>query len=106
MVSFAHICSIGGDGDVFAGKPVIVGEKRPELFVPRQSGKIIPFVPNQTSSSTVLHDNSSLSITFTEGETNRMAKMKKQELAVMIDEIIRDRSSRKLNELAKKVNAA
>lgn len=29
-------------GDVEAGQPYIVGEKRPELFVPRQSGTIIP----------------------------------------------------------------
>lgn len=32
-------------GPVTAGKPYIVGEKRPELFVPNQSGTIIPQVP-------------------------------------------------------------
>lgn len=32
-------------GPVSAGKPYIVGEKRPELFVPNTSGRIIPKVP-------------------------------------------------------------
>jgi hypothetical protein len=31
---------------VSAGKPYVVGEKRPELFVPNQNGTIIPSVPN------------------------------------------------------------
>jgi hypothetical protein len=30
---------------VTAGQPYIVGERRPELFVPNQSGTIIPKVP-------------------------------------------------------------
>lgn len=34
-------------GDVTAGHPYIVGEKRPELFIPNRSGTIIPQVPNQ-----------------------------------------------------------
>lgn len=33
-------------GPVSAGKPYVVGEKRPELFVPNTSGRIIPRVPN------------------------------------------------------------
>ncbi|MDI7923408.1 phage tail protein [Ferirhizobium litorale] len=32
-------------GPVSAGQPYIVGEKRPELFVPRTSGTIIPRIP-------------------------------------------------------------
>jgi len=32
-------------GPVTAGQPYIVGEKRPELFVPTQSGYIVPSVP-------------------------------------------------------------
>lgn len=32
-------------GPVKAGQPYIVGEKRPELFVPNQSGRIVPQVP-------------------------------------------------------------
>lgn len=33
-------------GPVTAGQPYIVGEKRPELFVPTQSGTILPSVPD------------------------------------------------------------
>ncbi len=33
-------------GPVSAGTPYIVGEKRPELFIPGQSGTIVPYVPN------------------------------------------------------------
>ncbi len=32
-------------GPVKAGQPYIVGEKRPELFLPNQSGRIVPQVP-------------------------------------------------------------
>lgn len=32
-------------GPVTAGKPYIVGEKRPELFIPNQNGTIVPKVP-------------------------------------------------------------
>src|SRR5689334_18716404 len=43
--------SLGGmfraeGGPVRAGQPYIVGEKRPELFVPNQSGRIVPRVPS------------------------------------------------------------
>ncbi len=38
-------------GPVEAGKPYVVGEKRPELFVPNQSGVIIPYVPSVRSES-------------------------------------------------------
>ena len=36
-------------GPVSAGKPYIVGEERPELFVPGSSGRIIPQVPTMPS---------------------------------------------------------
>lgn len=48
-------------GPVSAGKPYIVGEKRPELFVPGSSGRIIPQVPTMpslpgmSSGSSVIH---------------------------------------------------
>lgn len=35
-----------GGGPVIAGMPYIVGENRPELFVPDQNGRIIPRVPS------------------------------------------------------------
>jgi hypothetical protein len=33
-------------GDVQAGRPYIVGERRPEYFVPNENGHIYPYVPN------------------------------------------------------------
>lgn len=39
-------------GNVTMGQPYVVGEKRPELFVPNQSGKIIPRV-NTNNSATI-----------------------------------------------------
>lgn len=44
--------AMGGRAE--AGVPYIVGEHRPELFVPEQSGRIVPSVPS--TSSTVLID--------------------------------------------------
>ena len=38
-------------GNVVAGEGYIVGEKRPEFFVPRVSGAILPRVPSSSSSS-------------------------------------------------------
>ena len=37
-----------GGGPVSAGQPYIVGEKRPELFVPNVNGTILPKVPSAT----------------------------------------------------------
>ena len=39
-------------GPVFANRPYIVGEKRPELFVPSSNGTIIPSVPGGKSDPT------------------------------------------------------
>lgn len=36
---------LAGGGDTQPGKAYIVGEKRPELFVPGQAGRVIPAVP-------------------------------------------------------------
>ncbi|WP_438482720.1 hypothetical protein [Oleiharenicola lentus] len=38
-------------GPVTAGRPYIVGEKRPELFVPSVSGTILPSVPDMVTAS-------------------------------------------------------
>lgn len=42
-------------GPVTAGMPYIVGENRPELFVPNQSGRIIPRVPGQFGTPIEVH---------------------------------------------------
>jgi hypothetical protein len=44
-VGWVNAAARARGGPVKAGQPYIVGEKRPELFVPNQSGKIIPKVP-------------------------------------------------------------
>lgn len=36
---------LAGNGDTAPGKAYIVGEKRPELFVPGQAGRVVPNVP-------------------------------------------------------------
>jgi tape measure domain-containing protein len=47
-------------GPVQAGRPYIVGERRPELFVPRENGTILPSVPTGGSSIVI---NQSFTIT-------------------------------------------
>lgn len=37
-----------GGGDVFKGQAYVVGEKRPELFVPTEDGVILPHVPSSS----------------------------------------------------------
>jgi hypothetical protein len=41
-------------GPVMAGHPYIVGERRPELFVPNSSGRILPRVPAGGGASTII----------------------------------------------------
>ena len=46
-LGFGSFLGIGGNaigGAVRAGEPTIVGERRPELFVPQESGRIVPQV--------------------------------------------------------------
>lgn len=50
-VQVANIAAREHGGPVRAGTPYIVGEKRPELFVPSQSGYIIPRIPSAMSPS-------------------------------------------------------
>src|SRR5258705_1858915 len=37
---------LAGGGDAQPGKAFIVGEKRPELFIPRSAGTVVPYVPD------------------------------------------------------------
>ncbi len=47
IASFLPFLADGGD--VQPGKAYVVGERRPELFVPRSAGTIVPHVPNGDS---------------------------------------------------------
>lgn len=51
-------------GPVSAGKPYIVGEKRPELFVPGSSGRIIPQVPTMPSLAGMSSGSSAIHVSF------------------------------------------
>jgi hypothetical protein len=52
--AFSSLLGFGGaranGGPVSAGQAYVVGEKRPEIFVPNTSGTIIPRIPNMKSS--------------------------------------------------------
>ena len=78
-------------GPVTAGSPYMVGERGPELFVPRQSGKIIP--------NGAMTDNSQIIINFTGNATRDGAA----EVAAQLDRIIRERKSRELEKLRRGV---
>jgi len=54
-------------GDVRKGQPVIVGEKRPELFIPDSNGRIIPSVPTGTNSGTPLSPTITINASFGPG---------------------------------------
>ena len=54
---FSAIPGRASGGPVSAGKPYIVGEKRPELFVPRTSGTIIPQIPSGGGNSMTVVNN-------------------------------------------------
>lgn len=49
-------------GPVTAGDPFIVGEKRPELFVPDSNGTILPSVPSARAGGTTVVNNVSVSV--------------------------------------------
>ena len=47
---------LAGGGDAQPGRAYIVGEKRPELFVPRSAGQVIPNVPSGENKTVVLQN--------------------------------------------------
>lgn len=59
-------------GPVTAGRPYIVGERRPELFVPSTSGTILPYVPQgQTVVNVSIHASDAESVRRSQGSINR-----------------------------------
>lgn len=70
-----------GGGPVRAGMPYIVGEQRPELFVPDRSGTILPDVPNM--GNTIITNNfGPMTVGSVPGET---AKETEQRFLGLID---------------------
>ena len=76
-------------GPVSAGKPYIVGEKRPELFVPNINGTIVPNV-NTASGGDTFIDKSSVHIHASERELDGMQMMDRFQLAETIQKLIND----------------
>jgi len=81
-------------GPVRANQPYIVGERRPELFVPRQSGTILPSVPmggeSVTNNIVVNVDASGTSVQGNDQESNQFG----EQLAAAIQaEIINQKRS-------------
>jgi hypothetical protein len=67
-------------GPVKKGQPYIVGEKRPEVFVPSQSGKILPQVPSAPTMPNLAgiasaRQSSSFSMTYAPQIDNRGASV-------------------------------
>lgn len=84
-------------GPVTAGQPYIVGEKRPELFVPNVSGRIIPKVPSGGAPVTV-----DARTTFqasgnreTDQEMMRALAKRDAELPALIVKTVRDAQKRR-----------
>lgn len=62
--NIAKIAAMEHGGRVQAGTPYIVGEKRPELFVPDQAGTIIPRIPTAMAKSGVTGSSGPITITI------------------------------------------
>lgn len=67
-----------GGGDVTAGRAYLVGEKRPELFVPGVSGTILPGVPSGDGGVTIVQ-NLSFGSNVDRGTLVQWARQVKQE---------------------------
>lgn len=86
-----------GGGPVSKGQPYIVGEKRPEVFVPNQNGVIIPRVPSNISSGGSANVPISIQIDATGADKDGLMRVQ-QELVRMRAELpyaIREQVSKK-----------
>ena len=73
-------------GPVSAGQPYVVGEKRPELFIPRSSGYIMPMVPQGGASTTVNVYNQAAGTTTRQQE--RSNGLGGKEIDIYIEQIV------------------
>jgi hypothetical protein len=63
---------LAGGGDTQPGRAYIVGEKRPELFVPGQAGRVVPSVTN--GSSTYNHTSVNMTINTPDADSFRRSQ--------------------------------
>ena len=92
-------------GPVTKGQPYIVGEKRPELFIPNQSGRIIPSVPKLSAPAgpggaggivvnfSPVIDNRGASVEAVARNERQLAKMK-AELPALVVQAVRSANSK------------
>jgi tape measure domain-containing protein len=100
-----------GGGPVRKGQPYVVGEKRPELFVPDQNGSIVPRVPTAPTmpslSNVVAGGSSNISIDAsttiqasgnaeTDAEMRRWAAKRDAELPEKIVRVVKDAQKRRV----------
>ena len=76
-------------GPVKAGQPYIVGERRPELFVPNRSGTILPSVPTGGGSTNIVNVSVNASGTAVQGDNANAAQLG-QTIANVVKEVIID----------------
>ena len=68
LMAIASAVGRESGGPVTSGMPYIVGEKRPELFVPDQSGRIMPEVPTMSAGTASGGSNTQVHLAFHGGE--------------------------------------
>jgi hypothetical protein len=91
MPSFLSFISGGlfkaAGGSVNANQPYIVGEHRPELFVPKTAGTILPSVPGMSSV-----DNSRWELHFHDADSRgKMVGLSDEKFAEQFKRAVRDR---------------
>ena len=76
-------------GSVKANQPYIVGERRPELFVPNRSGTILPSVPTGGGTTNIVNVSVDASGSAVQGD-NANAQQLGQTIANVVKEVIID----------------
>lgn len=104
LSGFKKVLGFRADGGpVSAGLPYIVGEKRPELFIPKQAGNIVPYVPKiaapvpvkvtapkvAAGNTTTVHDNSRYEMHFHDVPAAEMSRMNPEQFAKLFKECVR-----------------
>lgn len=85
-------------GPVSAGQPYIVGEKRPELFVPSQNGVIIPKVPKTGGGGVTVDARTNIQASGnreTDAELMRWAQKRDAEMPALIIRTVREAQKRR-----------
>jgi SLT domain-containing protein len=69
----AMMGGMASGGDVTSGRAYIVGEKRPEVFVPREHGRIVPSIPEFAKSLASSSTSSSISKSYFDSSDTRQS---------------------------------